>query len=129
MNPESAKKEIKDIRQTARTALKEVREMVSEMRGAKLCDEIIRVKQILKAAGIEFNLEGTTELKDTPLLVETVLSMCLKEAVTNIVKHSGADCCHIVIEELQTGVTITVQDNGVGLSHRSEFLKAMGFKE
>ncbi|CAN7329138.1 sensor histidine kinase [Peribacillus frigoritolerans] len=128
LNPETAKKEIKDIRQTARTALKEVREMVSEMRGSKLSDEIIRVKQILKAAEIEFDLEGTAELQDTPLLVETVLSMCLKEAVTNIVKHSGADCCNIVIEELQTGVTITVQDNGVGLSHRSEYIKGNGLQ-
>lgn len=128
LNPDSAKKEIKDIRQTARTALKEVREMVSEMRGAKLSDEIIRVKQILKAAEIEFKLEGTTELQDTPLLVETVLSMCLKEAVTNIVKHSCADCCNIVIEELKTGVTIKVQDNGVGLSHKSEFFKGNGLQ-
>jgi two-component system sensor histidine kinase DesK len=82
----------------------------------------------LKAAEIEFNLEGTAELQDTPLLVETVLSMCLKEAVTNIVKHSGADCCNIVIEELQTGVTIKVQDNGVGLSHRSEYIKGNGLQ-
>lgn len=128
VNPESAKNEIKDIRQTARTALKEVREMVSEMRGAKLRDEIIRVKQILKAAQINFELEGSTNLQATPLFVETVLSMCMKEAVTNIVKHSHADLCKISITELETGVTIKVEDNGVGLSQKSEFYTGNGLQ-
>src|SRR5699024_9051036 len=36
VKPETAKAEISDIHQTARTALKEVREMVSDMKGAKL---------------------------------------------------------------------------------------------
>lgn len=128
LNPEAAKKEIKDIRQTARTALKEVREMVSEMRGAKLSDEVIRVKQILKAAQIDFELDGSTDLQATPLFAETVLSMCLKEAVTNIVKHSHADFCKVSIEELETGVTIKVEDNGVGLSQKSEFFKGNGLQ-
>jgi two-component system, NarL family, sensor histidine kinase DesK len=128
LNPDSAKNEIKDIRQTARTALKEVREMVSEMRGARLSDEVIRIKQILKAAQIGFKLEGSPVLQGTPLFVETVLSMCMKEAVTNIVKHSHADFCKIVIDELQTGVTISIQDNGVGLSARSDFFIGNGLQ-
>ena len=58
IKPEQAQSEIKDIQQTARTALKEVREMVSEMRGTKVEEEIIRIKQILKAAQINFEFDG-----------------------------------------------------------------------
>jgi len=50
---ERAQAEINDVRQTARTALKEVREMVTRMRGTRLADEIFRIRQILKAAQIE----------------------------------------------------------------------------
>src|SRR5699024_8162374 len=55
--PETAKSEISDIHQTARTALKEVREMVSEMKGVKISEEIIRIRQILQAADINLHLE------------------------------------------------------------------------
>src|SRR5699024_9170471 len=51
--PEKAEKELDDIHQTARTALKEVREMVSDMKDAKLQDEMVRVRQILQAAQID----------------------------------------------------------------------------
>ena len=51
-------------------------------------DELIRVRQILKAAEMDLTIKGNPEFMDIPPLVENVLSMCLKEAVTNVVKHS-----------------------------------------
>ena len=113
-DPESALNEINDVRQTARTALKEVRELVSDMRGTKLEDELLRVQEILKAADIDFVLYGNPKLKNTPLLVENVLSMCLKEAVTNVVKHSQATRCTILIKQKSGEVLVQVQDDGVG---------------
>src|SRR5699024_3916602 len=106
--------EMKDINQTARTALKEVREMVSDMRGIKLNDEIIHIRQMLEAAQINYNIEGSPELIDTPLLIENVLSMCLKEAVTNVVKHSEATSCNIVIKQSAEERQIKFCDNGIG---------------
>ncbi|MEC2072264.1 sensor histidine kinase [Alkalihalophilus marmarensis] len=120
INPESAKVEISDINQTARTALKEVREMVSDMRGTKLEDEIVHLEQILKAAEMEFIFEGSTKLSNTPLLVENVVTMCLKEAVTNVIKHSEATSCKVVIKELTEELQITVQDNGIGINDKEE---------
>ncbi|MDL4841210.1 sensor histidine kinase [Aquibacillus rhizosphaerae] len=114
-NPESAKNEINDIRQTARTALKEVREMVSDMRGVKLKDEIIHIKQILDAAEIELQVEGNPNLSHTPLLVENVVSMCLKEAITNVVKHSSASTCQVLIKQSPNELFIEVKDDGIGL--------------
>ncbi|MFX3649525.1 MAG: sensor histidine kinase [Paenibacillus sp.] len=121
-NPDQAEIELNDLRQTASTALKEVREMVTTMRGTQLVDELFRAEQILKAASIEFVLEGNPKLQDTSQLNENVLGMCLKEAVTNVVKHSQATACTIVIEETPANNVLTVQDNGVGIerSHRQE---------
>lgn len=113
-NAKQAQLEIKDIQQTARTALKEVRELVTKMRGTKLQDEILRVKQILKAAQIEFNFEGEPRLLNTSLIAESVVSMCIKEAVTNVVKHSGATTCTISIEPSATVLVVRIQDNGIG---------------
>ena len=71
--------EIKEIRQTASIALKEVRELVSDMRTVRFEDELNRVAQILKAAEIELFMVGDLSLISIPPLVENVLSMCLKE--------------------------------------------------
>lgn len=116
---EAALNEINDIRQTARTALKEVRELVSDMRGTKLEDELLRIQQILKAAEIDFVLYGSAKLVNTPLLVENVLSMCLKEAVTNVVKHSGATRCSVLIKQKPEEVLVQVQDDGIGFEGNS----------
>ncbi len=126
VNPDSARNEIYDIQQTARTALKEVREMVSDMRGAKLKDEIVRIRQILDAAQMDFILEGNPRLANTPLLVENVLSMCLKEAVNNVVKHSEATLCKVTIKPQSDGILIEVYDNGVGISEDIDSLKGHG---
>lgn len=111
---ERAQAEINDVRQTARTALKEVREMVTRMRGTRLTDEIFRIQQILKAAQIELTFEGTLEPENLSLMNENVISMCLKEAVNNIVKHSNATACFIVIESTETDLVARVKDNGTG---------------
>jgi two-component system sensor histidine kinase DesK len=114
--PERAHAEINDVRLTARSALKEVREMVTQMRGMRLEDELLRIRQILKAAHIELTLEGDPKLEHTSLMNENVLSMCMKEAVTNVVKHSGATVCSIAIEPSRTELTLRIQDNGVGVT-------------
>ncbi|MBP1970260.1 two-component system sensor histidine kinase DesK [Virgibacillus natechei] len=130
-NPETVKSELKDIRQTARTALKEVREMVSDMKGKKLQDEMIRIQQILQAAQIDFHLDGSPELTNTPLLTENVLSMCLKEAVTNVVKHSQATACRVSIMQSSTELVLQVKDDGIGIPEQMAFQEngLQGIKE
>lgn len=116
-DPDKATNELNDIHQTARTALKEVRDIVSTMRAVKLEDEMVHIQQVLKAAQIDCIINGSTRLLDTPLLVENVLSMCLKEAVTNVVKHSKASVCKISILQSESEISITVWDNGIGITN------------
>lgn len=111
-DPDQAKYELKDVQQTARTALSEVRKMVSSMRGIRLKDELQRVKQMMKAAQISLAVEDESAPKNISLLTENILSMCLKEAVNNVVKHSGADHCVITFEQSWKEVVMRVSDNG-----------------
>ncbi|WP_046175275.1 sensor histidine kinase [Domibacillus indicus] len=117
-DPEKARNELLDVQQTARTALNEVRNLVSSMRGIRINDEIVIVQQMLKAAQIEYTGDSAFELEKPSLFVENVLSMCMKEAVTNIVKHSQAFSCHIQIEQLEDSVRMTVKDDGIGLNRQ-----------
>ncbi|NEY20273.1 sensor histidine kinase [Bacillus ginsengihumi] len=125
--PKLVSQEIKDIRKTARTALTEMRELVSNMRGKKLGDEIIRIKQILKAAQIDFTYTKEVGTEQIPHIVENVLSMCLKESINNIVKHSKATSCKLYIEDSQTEWLMKIVDNGIGIEKES-FQQGNGLK-
>ncbi|MFS0726902.1 sensor histidine kinase [Paenibacillus sp. 1P07SE] len=115
-HPNRALAEITDVSQTARSALKEVRKLVTEMRGARLEEEVQRIRQLLQAAGISFELDGDPRLSETTLLGENVLTMCLKEAVTNVVRHSEATACRVRIAQTPSEVELEVSDNGKGLT-------------
>lgn len=127
-NTEAAEKELMDIRQTASAALKEVRDLVDDIRMTKLTDELIRVQQILKAAEMRFTVTGNPQFLGIPPLIENVLSMCLKEAVTNIVKHSYATICHFTFEQTIDALQITIQDDGIGIPARGKNLPGNGLQ-
>ena len=127
-NPQLAIQEIKDIRQTASMALKEVRELVADMRAVRIEEELYRVAQILKAAEIELQIEGDVKAIHMPALSENVVSMCLKEAVTNIVKHSKASICQVSFNQNEDEFMLTVRDNGVGFPDKQQFAGGSGLK-
>ena len=117
-NPEQAIAEIKDIRQTASIALKEVRELVANIRSVSISEELIRVKQMLDAAEIDVTISGDDiEALKMPTLSESVVAMCLKEAVNNIVKHSKANYCLISITQSENEVRLIVYDDGIGFNN------------
>lgn len=115
-----AKEELADIRGTASNALKEVRELVTDMRSTNVKKELLRVKQILQAANIELVVHGNPTLEKESPLLENVLGMCMKEAVTNVVKHSRAKVCEITFSNKADAFRIEVKDDGVGMSTKKK---------
>lgn len=111
-DPEQARAELKSVQQTARTSLNEVRKIVSSMKGIRIKDELSNIEQILEAAGIELIYDEKEAPKRISLLNENIVSMCIKEAVTNVVKHSDATVCKITIHQKSKEAIITVEDDG-----------------
>lgn len=114
-DPNEAQLEMKDIQLTARTALKEVRELVKDMRTIRVEDELKQIKQLLKVAQINLEIKGDPKDLHMDSLIENVLSMCLKESVTNIVTHSNATVCRITFSQSNNQMVIVIEDNGTGI--------------
>ncbi|MCZ8520946.1 MULTISPECIES: sensor histidine kinase [Paenibacillus] len=112
--PEKAQLQMKEVQSVARSTLKEVQELVSKMRGTTVQEEVAHVRRILGAADIEFLCDNEASLQEVSPLIQNVLSMCIKEAVTNVVKHSGASSCRLRMERLPAETVVTVEDNGGG---------------
>ncbi|AZN39395.1 sensor histidine kinase [Paenibacillus albus] len=119
-HPERAVQEVKDIQATSRAALRQVRELVSGMSALTVRDELAHAKQILSAAGIVLEAEGDWELEIPSATMNNILGMCLREAVTNVVKHSKAKVCTVCLVGEGSRLTLSVTDNGAGLSKTGE---------
>jgi len=111
-DPERARKEIHDIEQIARTALAEVREAIRGYRAEGLAAELDRARATLDSAGVTLDCASTPP-KMLPAQ-ETVLSLILREAVTNIVRHAHASHCHISLQQSGPNILLGIEDNGCG---------------
>ncbi|WP_405106439.1 sensor histidine kinase [Paenibacillus sp. FSL K6-1217] len=114
-NPERAQAEAREIERTSRAALRQVRELVSEMRAVSVAEELAGAEEMLRSAEIALEVEGEVALPGVSDLTQNILSLCIKEGVTNIVKHSHADWCRISITMTAGEVQIAVEDNGIGV--------------
>lgn len=131
-HPDRAKEEAREIRETARAALKQMRELVTEMKVATFIDEYHHAVSLCAAAGISLKLfyhslsgshlsewQGWDALANLSLpltpLQETILAMCLRETITNVVRHSRATSCTIRLDIQEGEVCVTVSDDGIGL--------------
>lgn len=111
---DKAKNELKDIQDTSRQALKEVRELISNMKYISLDEEMDRVGGMLDMADIDNDTTIEAEYRHIPELTENILSMCLKEAVNNVIRHSGAAHCSIELLETKGDILLKVTDDGKG---------------
>lgn len=118
-NPERASTEAKEITQTSRTALKQLRELISDMRMITVEEELEQIKAILQAANIELEIKQETSASLLSPIEQNILGMCLREAVTNVVKHSKATHCTVSLLESQGELILTVKDNGIGLANQN----------
>jgi two-component system sensor histidine kinase DesK len=122
---ESAAREIADVKDIAREALKEVRTAVSGFRAAALEGELAAARALLGSSGVEL----TASQLDTalPAEVENGVAMIVREAVTNIHRHSGARHAAIEIQKEGEAVVLVVRDDGKGgITRRGNGLTGIG---
>ena len=89
-----------------------VRASISGYRERGFEGELANVRLALEAADIEF----TEHIEDVELQpeVEQVLALVLREAVTNVLRHSAAHSCTVTLSGGDGEVSLTVSDDGRG---------------
>jgi two-component system, NarL family, sensor histidine kinase DesK len=110
--PEKAETEVHDIEEVARQALGEVREAVAGYRSPTLDEELAGAAEMLGAAGIDFELENEAGL--LPREIDGVLAWAVREGTTNVIRHSQARNCHILLAREDGMVYATITDDGRG---------------
>lgn len=111
-DPERAREEIRDVERISREALAEVRAAVAGYRSGGLDSETQHARAALASAGVAFECE--LPRKPLPPSHEAVLSLALREAVTNIVRHAGAKKCKVRVSVTDERCVMTIADDGRG---------------
>jgi two-component system sensor histidine kinase DesK len=108
-----------DIGRVSRQTLHDIREAVSGYRRPTLAIEVITARNALDAAGMRLDDDPGLTLRSGTFDAdsEAVLAWCLREAVTNVIRHSGAKNCRIRLTERPGELSLEVADDGRGLSH------------
>ena len=107
-----AEGEMRDVQRLAREAIREVREAVAGDRLPSVAAELAAAPVALRAAGIEASVDEPPAQID-PSHAPTV-AWALREAVTNVVKHSGARTCRISLQAADGVTALEVVDDGCG---------------
>jgi two-component system sensor histidine kinase DesK len=107
-----------DIGRVSRQTLHDIREAVSGYRRPTLAIEVITARNALDAAGIRLDDDPGLTLRSGTFDAdaEAVLAWCLREAVTNVIRHSGAKNCRIRLTERPAELSLEVSDDGRGLN-------------
>lgn len=104
---ERTRSELDDLEALARDALADVRATALGVRGVSLSGEIATARAALESAGVQADLPTTTD--GIPSRWRELFAWTVREGVTNVIRHSNADHCRIILDTRG----ISVIDDGV----------------
>jgi two-component system, NarL family, sensor histidine kinase DesK len=109
--------QVQQVADVSRQALRDIREALSGYRRPTLAVEAITARGALEAAGIAAHddtalttLSGTFDPD-----AEAALAWCLREGVTNVVRHSGAANCWMRLGRRGSEICLEIRDDGRGV--------------
>jgi two-component system, NarL family, sensor histidine kinase DesK len=105
---ERAGREAAEVRRLAASALAELREVVHGYRRVDLTEQLAAIEQILQSSGVRC----TVTAPGTGLPSEAALAAVLREATTNVLRHSRATWCTIEIEHADSEIRMIVTNDG-----------------
>jgi signal transduction histidine kinase len=115
-------KALVELEQAAEQTIENLRRMVSALRPIYLEDLglVAAIDMLTSETGknsgatVAFQRQGKEKRLDAP--VELALYRIVQEALSNIIRHSGASQASVLMTFQQDGIRITIQDNGKGFT-------------
>jgi signal transduction histidine kinase len=117
-------------REEVRQAIAEVRRLVDDMRPPAI-DEVgllgaVRQRATALSGALTFEVEGPDPMPDLPAAVEVAAFRIASEAMTNVVRHSGATRCRVNMS-VNGRFELAVIDNGHGVGRSPATDGAVGW--
>jgi two-component system, NarL family, sensor histidine kinase DesK len=111
-DPVRAAQEIREVNDVARDALAQVRSAVTGYRASGLSAEFEAMRKAFASAGVTLQLEA--EDLPLPAAQENALALILREASTNVLRHSSATTCRVRLVHRDNVALLEIEDDGRG---------------
>lgn len=95
VDTDRARDELADLERLSRDALADVRRAVQGYRELTLPGELARARTALATAEIRAELPNSTE--EVPSELRELFAWTVREGVTNVIRHSRAGCCTVLL--------------------------------
>ncbi|MCX4722410.1 sensor histidine kinase [Streptomyces sp. NBC_01306] len=120
--------QVTELENMARTALSDIRATISDYRTLSLDSELAGARMALRAAGVRADLPAATDAVHAEL--REVFGYVVREAATNVLRHSDAELCTVRIgpdwvEVTDNGSSAGEASAGNGLTGLTERLAAV----
>ncbi|HEX8869079.1 MAG TPA: histidine kinase [Lentzea sp.] len=117
VDPDRARQELTEVLEISRQALADVRSVALSYRELSFDEETQSAQALLTAADIDVTVR-IDRCDELPQDVKTVLATVLREGVTNLLRHSKAECCEIVLSRSPSLVTMDIVNDGIPVNGR-----------
>ena len=112
-NIEAAKQELGEISKISKESMNNTREIINKLKQRSIEEELHIIQDIMDMSNIQINVKNNIFSKPTTVQ-EWTLTMILKELANNVIKHSNATECDIIINEDKEQYSLLFSDNGCG---------------
>jgi two-component system sensor histidine kinase DesK len=109
LDAERARTESAEVRVLASTTLAELRDVVRGYRRVDLAEQLDAIRQVLGSSGVRCEPHAPV---DVPQDAAPLLAAVLREATTNLLRHSRATRCTIEVTASPEGVRIVIANDG-----------------
>ncbi|MEU7833870.1 sensor histidine kinase [Nonomuraea sp. NPDC049129] len=118
--PEDAEAALRAIKEASKETLRELRTTLGVLRqvdeGAPTApaDSLARMEALVAASGLDVRTELSGPLDEVPAEVDLAAARIIREALTNVSRHSGADTARLTVTNESGNIVIRVEDDGPG---------------
>ncbi|MDG4818867.1 histidine kinase [Micromonospora sp. WMMD956] len=112
--PERAGRELAEIRRIAQVALDDTRAVVNDYRTVTVAAEARNAAAVLRSAGIR--CAARVEAADLPVALGAIFAVAIREAVTNVLRHSRATEATMELVRVAAEYRLTVTNDGAGVA-------------
>ncbi|WP_327587743.1 sensor histidine kinase [Nonomuraea sp. NBC_00507] len=121
--PEDAETALRTIKDTSKETLRELRttlgvlRQVDEHAPTAPADSLTRLDTLVAASGLEVRTELSGPLDAVPTEVDLAATRIIREALTNVSRHSGTTQATLTVSNTSGNIMIRVEDEGPGASY------------
>ncbi|BAS44932.1 signal transduction histidine kinase [Staphylococcus schleiferi] len=120
-----AKTEVEAINQISKEALTQIRAIINDLKLLSFEEEVASLEQLLKNANLTFHFENAAYSHALSPTKQALLSMILREAINNVIKHAEATEVSASLSHHAEGIILTICDNGKGLNDADVHLQSI----